>query len=79
VYTQKVNSEIDRPVQELKAFAKTVRLQPEAVDSLFIRIPVKELRYWNEEADGWTLEKGMYRINAGASSRDIRKRAEVDL
>ncbi|MEO0570584.1 MAG: glycoside hydrolase family 3 C-terminal domain-containing protein [Bacteroidota bacterium] len=79
MYTEKVNSTIDRPVQELKAFAKTRLLQPEAVDSISIQIPVKELRYWDEESNGWTLEKGGYQIKAGASSRDIRRTQEIAL
>ena len=79
IYTEKENSTIDRPVQELRAFTKTMLLEPEAVDSISIRIPVKELRYWDEQANGWTLEKGGYLIKAGASSRDIRKKQAIEL
>lgn len=79
IYTEKENPRIDRPIQELKAFTKTQLLEPEAVDSISIRIPVKELRYWDEQTNGWTLEKGGYQIKAGASSRDIRKIKEIEL
>ncbi len=79
IYAEKENSSIDRPVQELRAFAKTQLLQPEAVDSISIQIPVKELRYWNEQTNSWALEKGSYHIKAGASSRDIKQRKEVEL
>lgn len=79
IYAEKLNSIIDRPIQELKGFTKTTLLQPEAVDSILIQIPIKELRYWNEETDSWTLEKGAYQIKVGASSRNIRQTAEVEL
>jgi len=77
IYTEKLNSNIDRPTQELKAFTKTSLLQPQGVDSVSIRIPVKELRYWNEQTKEWTLEEGAYKIKAGASSRTIRQTGEV--
>jgi beta-glucosidase len=79
LYTEKLNSTIDRPIQELKGFTKTTLLQPEAVDSISIKIPVKELRYWDEASNDWKLEEGAYRIKIGTSSRDIRKHAEIIL
>lgn len=79
VYVEKLNSSIDRPTQELKAFAKTKSLQPRTMDSIRLQIPVKELRYWDEDVKGWTLEKGAYRIKVGASSRDIRQVGEITL
>lgn len=79
VYAEKLNSVIDRPNQELKAFVKTTNLKPGAIDSIAIQVPVSELRYWNEDTNRWTLEKGMYAIRVGASSRDIRQIGEVEL
>jgi beta-glucosidase len=79
IYTEKLNSVIDRPIQELKAFTKTVLLQPEAVDIISIQIPIKDLRYWDDKANGWNLEKGAYKIKVGASSRDIRQSKKIQL
>jgi beta-glucosidase len=79
IYTEKLNSVIDRPIQELKAFTKTVLLQPEAVDIISIQIPIKDLRYWDDKANGWNLEKGSYKIKVGASSRDIRQSKKIEL
>ncbi|NKI31808.1 glycoside hydrolase family 3 C-terminal domain-containing protein [Croceivirga thetidis] len=79
IYVEKLNSNIDRPIQELKGFIKTKLLQPEAIDSISVKIPVKELRYWNEKTDNWTLENGAYQIKVGSSSRDIRKTSELEL
>ncbi len=79
LYVEKLNSKIDRPIQELKAFAKTNSLNPQEMDSVFISIPQKELRHWDEETKGWLMEKGTYRFKAGASSRDIRQIADLEL
>ncbi|MEL7004744.1 MAG: glycoside hydrolase family 3 N-terminal domain-containing protein, partial [Bacteroidota bacterium] len=79
VYVEKLNSSIDRPIRELKAFAKTEILQPGAIDSLYLEIPINDFRYWNEVENKWTLEQGAYQINAGASSRDIRQTFKIEL
>lgn len=72
VYSEKLNSNIDRPLQELKAFAKTKTLAPGESAELNIKVPVSELSYWDERKNGWVVEEGAYRLNIGASSRDIR-------
>ena len=35
-----------------------------------IEIPLSQLSYWSEETSKWVLEKGMYIIKVGNSSRD---------
>ncbi|MCO5723244.1 glycoside hydrolase family 3 C-terminal domain-containing protein [Robiginitalea marina] len=79
VYASKPDTGVDRPVRELKAFAKTPLLQPGESAELTFRIPVAELRYWDESRPGWVLEPGTYFLEAGASSRDLRQRMEVGL
>ena len=79
VYSEKTNSTIDRPVQELRAFAKTRLLEPGVSEILTIQFPVSELRYWDETAAKWALEKGNYKIKSGASSRDIKAGGSIDL
>ncbi len=78
-YTEKEETTIDRPIQELKGFTKTRLLQPEEVDSLYLQIPVKELQYWDEAASSWQLEKGAYKLHAAASSRDLRSESTITL
>jgi beta-glucosidase len=79
VYTSKPDTSIDRPVRELRAFAKTGILHPGETMELVFQIPVSDLRYWDEARSGWSLEKGSYAIEVGASSRDIRQKAVIDL
>lgn len=72
IYVSKPETEIDRPVQELKAFAKTTLLNPGESAALTIQFPVSDLSYWDEENSGWALESGTYIISAGSSSRDLK-------
>ncbi len=79
VYASKPQTFVDRPVRELKAFTKTRTLQPGETAEVAFRIPVSELRYWDEVDARWKLEAGTYAIQVGASSRDIRQAVEIEL
>jgi beta-glucosidase len=79
VYASKTQTFVDRPVRELKAFTKTRTLQPGETAEVAFRIPVSELRYWDEADARWKLEAGTYAIQVGASSRDIRQAVEIEL
>ncbi len=77
IYVSKPDTEIDRPVQELKAFAKTPLLNSGESTEVTIYFPVSDLSYWNENTSGWTLEEGSYTIHSASSSRDIRLSKEI--
>ncbi len=79
VYVGKPDTRIDRPVKELKAFAKTPELAPGERVELNMQIPVSELRYWDEEQGGWMLERGTYSVQVGVSSRELRLTGEVEI
>ena len=79
IYVSKPDSGIERPNQELKAFSKTRTLAPGETVILSLQIPVSDLSYWDEASAGWKLEKGTYKIQAGASSRDIRLTMDIGL
>ncbi|RLD82796.1 MAG: beta-glucosidase [Bacteroidetes bacterium] len=79
VYVSKPDTKIDRPVKELKAFAKSLLIEPGDTVEMTFRIPSSELAYWNEDNSTWTLEKGSYTIQLASSSRDIRLSTEIDI
>jgi beta-glucosidase len=79
VYVSKYNSTIDRPLQELKAFTKSIALKPNATEELKINIAVSDIRYWDEAKNDWALEKGRYTVKLGSSSRDIRQEYTIEL
>ena len=78
-YTEKVNSTIKRPTQELKSFAKTKLLENNESINISVKIPIKELSYWNETINDWSLEKGEYNIKVGGSSRNISQILKINL
>ena len=79
IYAAKPDATVDRPPQELKAFAKTPQLEPGAAVVLTFPIPVADLQYWNDQPQKWMLEPGSYQLKVGASSRDIRLEKAVEL
>lgn len=79
IYVSKPGSKVDRPVQELKAFAKTPLLNSSDVSELKLSIPVSDLSYWDEVTNGWSFEEGNYIVHAGSSSRAIKLSKEINL
>ena len=77
VYISKTNSEIDRPLKELKGFSKTGLLNTDESANLNIVIPVSDFSYWNEEINNWSIENGEYNILVGSSSRDIKLEKKI--
>ena len=72
VYATAPKGQIEKPAQELKAFAKTRELQPGEQQVLTMQIPVRMLASFDEAGSQWLTEGGNYTFNIGASSRDIR-------
>ena len=79
VYSSAPQSEIARPVKELKGFAKTKLLEPGESETLRITIPKEELNYYDEEKHGWALTAGTYTFNVGANVNDIRGKVAVEV
>lgn len=71
VYLRAPKGQLEKPVQELKGFAKTRSLKPGESETLTIRIPVRLLASFDEAGSRWLLESGTYTFAVGSSSRDI--------
>ncbi|MFF0747217.1 glycoside hydrolase family 3 C-terminal domain-containing protein [Streptomyces sp. NPDC004111] len=76
VYVAAPGSRVRRPVRELKAFA-AVPLSPGESRKVALRIARTDLAYFDVVADTWLVEGLEYRVDVGASSRDIRLSATV--
>ena len=72
VYVQAPKGRLEKPAQELKAFAKTRELQPGESQTLTMTIPVRDLASFDEAGSQWLAEAGTYTFRIGASSRDIK-------
>ena len=69
VYVSAPSRNIEKPYQELKAFAKTRELEPGEVQELSFCIKAESLASYSEEKAAWILEKGAYILRMGKSSR----------
>ena len=71
------DSEVIRPVKELKGFAK-VFLKAGETKKVEIAFDDKTFRYFNTLTDKWEIEKGVYDIYVGASVDDIRLSGTIE-
>ncbi|HEU4791284.1 MAG TPA: glycoside hydrolase family 3 C-terminal domain-containing protein, partial [Flavobacterium sp.] len=78
LYASKSDSQITRAAQELKGFQK-VLVKAGNSQTVTIKVPVKELAYYNVETKKWTVEPGKYTLNVGSSSRDIKNKIDVTI
>lgn len=66
----------DRPVHELKGFAR-VELDPGESRVVTVALGDRSFAHWNSRQERWRVDAGEYRIELGFSSRDIRLTAPV--
>jgi beta-glucosidase len=78
LYVQDITASVPRPVKELKGFQK-VALAPNAVARVRLTLTERDLGFWDAKTHDWLAEGGEFAILVGASSDDIRLRANVVL
>ena len=78
VYVAFPDSKIMRPARELKGFAR-VSLKAGETRQVTVRLDDKAFRYFNVGTNSWEIESGTYEILVGASVRDIRLKAAVEI
>jgi beta-glucosidase len=61
---------VDRPVQELKGFART-ELKPGETRTLSMPLDMRSFAHWDVATHSWQVVSGTYEIAVGQSSRDI--------
>ena len=78
IYIRPINSSIERPEKELRAFQK-VSLNPSEHTTLSITLDQTAFSFYNEERKCYETPAGDYEILAASSSRDIRLFTNVTL
>ena len=73
LYIAAPGTTMKKPVKELKAFAKTKRLQPGESQTVQWTVAKEDLASYDEKTGQWTVEAGDYTGLIGSSSRDIRQ------
>ncbi len=70
---------LDKPVHELKAFAKTNELQPGESQVITLKVANEDLASFDEAKSAWVVDAGTYTFKVGASSRDIKAELKADV
>ena len=76
-YIRDLESSIDRPYQELKAFQK-ITLEASESKPIDILLDETALSFFDPGSNDWITEPGQFEILIGSSSRDIRSRKIIN-
>jgi beta-glucosidase len=69
---------VPRPPRELVGFAK-LRLRPGERATARFELPPRAFAFYDAARREWVAEPGAFELAAGASSRDLRARARIEL
>jgi beta-glucosidase len=72
LYLSAPKKSMDKPTEELKAFAKTELLEPGASQIITFTLNARDLASFNTAQSAWISEAGTYMIKIGASSENIK-------
>ncbi|MFB3386428.1 glycoside hydrolase family 3 C-terminal domain-containing protein [Flavobacterium sp. LAR06] len=78
LYASKSDSKVSRASKELKGFKK-VLVKAGNSETVTIKLPVKELAYYDVASKKWVVEAGKYTLKVGNSSRDIKKEIAITI
>ena len=66
------NKAANKPVKELKAFAKTKALKSGESETVTMRVKAADLASFDENASAWVVAKGDYEFILAASAHDVK-------
>lgn len=75
LYLSAPSGALDKPVRELKGFAKTRLLAPGESQRVSFTLDGRSLASFRSGTSCWVADAGTYEVQVGASSEDIRLRA----
>ena len=70
LYVHAHNPKVEKPEQELKAFAR-VFLEPGESKWVNLELPAKAFAYYDQEAHEWRQDPGSFELRVGNSSRNL--------
>lgn len=79
LYISAPKGKIDKPNEELKAFAKTDLLKPGQSQTIRFVLTPADLASFNTDQSSWVADAGTYLVEIGSSSEQIKQTAEFTL
>jgi beta-glucosidase len=79
LYLSAPAKKLDKPVAELKGFAKTGLLQPGQAQTLTFELESRSLASFDPEVSAWIADAGTYTVKIGASSKEVKQTGTFDL
>ena len=71
MYVKHLGSKVERPIKELKGFER-VSIPRGQMRTVTFNLKAKDLAYWDEAGNRWTVEAEPVEIEVGGSSADVR-------
>lgn len=78
LYVSEHTPRVAKPERELRGFAK-INLAPGQSGTVSFELGDRDFAYFEPRVHDWFVESGKYSVEIGASSRDIRLSAQVDV
>ena len=66
------NKAANKPVKELKAYAKTKQLKPGESETVTMTVKASDLASFDESASAWVVAEGEYKFLVATSAQDIK-------
>lgn len=79
LYISAPKGKIDKPNEELKAFAKTNLLKPGQSQTIKFVLTPADLASFNTDQSSWVADAGTYLLEIGSSSEQIKQTADFTL
>ena len=78
VYVHCMNASVKVPINQLKRFQR-ISLAPGESKMLSFKIPVSEFSFYDTGTNDFKIEPGLWEIQAGSSSKDIRLKKSITI
>ncbi|OPJ65130.1 glycoside hydrolase family 3 C-terminal domain-containing protein [Clostridium oryzae] len=78
LYVSDETASVKRPALELKGFEK-IELAAGEKKTVKLELDKKAFAFYDAEAKGWLVEKGMFKLYAGSSCQDIRLTSNIEI
>lgn len=78
IYVAPSETEVSRPVKELRAFDK-IELAPGEKKTVTFELDARAFAYWNTEIHDWFVESGSYDVQVGKNADEVLLHASVQV